>query len=202
MPRPTPCERFGYLRSNGARMRAGTGLFRCFAGPIKRPGPRRGGRSARGRASTRRSRARPSSQKRIEAGSPPCSPQMPSFSSGFALRPSFAATPHEHADAFRVERRERVLLDEAGLLVGADEARGVVARDAEGGLRQVVGAEGEEVGALGDLLRRAARRAAARSSCRRCSRRVPPWPRSDFGGGVDRRLARGRARSACRRAAP
>ena len=35
--------------------------------------------------------------------------------------------------------------------VDAEEARGVVARDAEGRLRQIVGAEREELGRLGDF---------------------------------------------------
>jgi hypothetical protein len=57
------------------------------------------------------------------------------------------------ADAVDVERDERIVLEDAGAPVGAEEAAGVVAADAEGGLRQVVGAEREELGALGDLAR-------------------------------------------------
>src|SRR3546814_18131284 len=41
--------------------------------------------------------------------------------------------------------------DLATLLVGTEEISGIVARQAEAGLGQVVGAEGEELGALGDL---------------------------------------------------
>src|SRR6202008_4280956 len=55
------------------------------------------------------------------------------------------------ADPGRIEADERVMREDAGLLVGSEEARRVVARDAEHGLRQVIGAEAEEFGALGDL---------------------------------------------------
>src|SRR6187455_1336838 len=57
----------------------------------------------------------------------------------------------EFADAFAVERHERIGRQDAFGGIDAEEARGVVAADAESGLRQVVGAEGEELGAGGDL---------------------------------------------------
>jgi hypothetical protein len=57
-------------------------------------------------------------------------------------------------DTGRVERHERVVLEDPELLVGAAEARRIVARDAVDGLRQIVGAEAEKGGALGDLARR------------------------------------------------
>ncbi len=50
------------------------------------------------------------------------------------------------ADAVEIERDERVVLDNAFPLVGRDKGGRVVARDAEGRLGQVVGAEGEEFG--------------------------------------------------------
>ena len=57
--------------------------------------------------------------------------------------------------------------EDAHLEVAAEErALDVVAGEAPGRLGQVVGAEGEELGRLGDLRRRSARPAAARSSCR------------------------------------
>src|SRR3546814_11801695 len=64
---------------------------------------------------------------------------------------ALGADHHQLADALCVERDEGVLLDQATLLVGTEEISGIVARQAEAGLGQVVGAEGEELGALGDL---------------------------------------------------
>ena len=61
---------------------------------------------------------------------------------------------HQVADAFLVERLERIPVDHAVLeVVGQELALGVVAGDAHRRLGQVVGAEGEEVGELGDLVR-------------------------------------------------
>src|SRR4029077_4608028 len=51
----------------------------------------------------------------------------------------------QFADALAVERNERIGLENAFGGVGAEEARRIIARDAERGLRQVVGAEGEEL---------------------------------------------------------
>ena len=89
--------------------------------------------------------------------------------------------PDQLADAVAVERLERADAEDALLQVGREERRlDVVAGEAPGGLGQVVGAEGEELGGLGDLRRRSARRAAARSSCRRGTpgaRRVSAAPR-------------------------
>ena len=116
-----------------------------------RPARRRGGRSAPGRASTRRNRARSRGRNGSRPGSPPCSPQMPSLMSGPRRAAALGGDAHHLADPVGVERHERVVLENAGLLIGADEARRVVARDAVGGLRQIVGAEAEELGALGDL---------------------------------------------------
>src|SRR5690606_38886309 len=58
---------------------------------------------------------------------------------------------HQLAYALFVERHEGIELVEALALVGGEEGGRVVARDAVGGLREVVGAEGEEVDARGDV---------------------------------------------------
>ena len=56
------------------------------------------------------------------------------------------------ADAVLVERLERVVLDDALLEIAGEELPlGVVSREAERRLREVVRAEGEEVGVPGDL---------------------------------------------------
>ena len=85
------------------------------------------------------------------AGSPPCSPQMPSLIVR-ARRPApLGGELDEFADALLVQRHERIVGQQALRRIGAKERRRVVARQAERRLRQVVGAEGEELGALGDL---------------------------------------------------
>ena len=48
---------------------------------------------------------------------------------------------HQLADAFAVERDERIDLQNALGDLGAEKARGVVAADAVGGLGQIVGPE-------------------------------------------------------------
>jgi hypothetical protein len=80
----------------------------------------------------------------MEAGSPPCSPQMPIFMSAFTARHA-RCNPDQFADAVLVKRHERILFHHAKALIGAKELAGIIARNAEGGLRQVVGAEGEEL---------------------------------------------------------
>ena len=92
---------------------------------------------------------------------------MPSFSFGFVCaallaRPSSPAapTPVVSSDC------ERIALEDLLLLVGAQELADVVAREAEGHLRQVVGAEREELALPRRSRRPSARRAALRSSCR------------------------------------
>src|SRR5438552_10253057 len=57
----------------------------------------------------------------------------------------------ELADPLDVEGHKRVVLEDPEPLIGADKARRIVARQAEDGLRQVIGAKAEEFGALGDL---------------------------------------------------
>jgi hypothetical protein len=70
----------------------------------------------------------------------------------FELRPHLAAAlggdAHQFADALAVDRHERIGRQDALRRIDAQKARGVVAADAEGGLRQVVGAEGEELRGL------------------------------------------------------
>jgi len=61
---------------------------------------------------------------------------------------------HQLAHAYLVQGGERVLLEDALLEVLGEEAGlGVVAGDAEGGLGEVVGAEGEELRVLGQAVR-------------------------------------------------
>jgi hypothetical protein len=115
-----------------------------------RPAPPRGGRSARGRASRTRSRARLVAEV-DDDGSPPCSPQMPSLSDSFVAgpsrRPSRPAGRRPSGRGSGTDRRR----GSPGRGSRAGSAR-VVARVAERELRQVVGAEAEEVGDLGDLV--------------------------------------------------
>src|SRR5262249_49603232 len=65
------------------------------------------------------------------------------------LRPALrGAHLHQFADAFLIDRLERIAGDDVRLLrigVRADERPVVVAADAQRGLRQVVGAEAEEL---------------------------------------------------------
>jgi hypothetical protein len=65
-----------------------------------------------------------------------------------------------------VQADERIALEDALVHIGLQEAAGIVAADAEGGLGQVVGAEREELGPLRPGRRPSARRAAVRSWCR------------------------------------
>src|SRR5690606_1241280 len=61
---------------------------------------------------------------------------------------------HEGTHTALVDRRERVLLDDLFLLVGREERARVVTRHAERRLREVVGAETEELGRLRNLVGR------------------------------------------------
>src|SRR6185369_10770269 len=83
-------------------------------------------------------------------------------------RPTLLGTdPHQLADAVAVDRGERVVPQDPPVDVGREEGPlGVVPGDADRGLRQVVGAEAEEVGVGGDLVRadRCARPACSSSS--------------------------------------
>ena len=132
------------------------------------------GREARERHAERRARdvvEAEAWQKATERGSPPCSPQMPIFRSGFAARPRSTAIRISSPTPSLVEHLERVVLHHAVLEVAREElALGVVARDAERRLRQVVRAEGEELARSRRSRRRGCTRAAARSSCRPSAR--------------------------------
>src|ERR1700722_12361121 len=56
------------------------------------------------------------------------------------------------ADALYVDRDKRVLRQNPSLNVLRQELAGIITRQAEHGLRQVVGAEAEEIGDFGDLV--------------------------------------------------
>src|SRR5207244_7804144 len=62
-----------------------------------------------------------------------------------SLAPALDADAYQFADALAVDRHERIGREDAARRVRPEEARGVVAADAERRLRQVVGAEGEEL---------------------------------------------------------
>src|SRR3954464_8316624 len=97
-------------------------------------------------------------KKSIESGSPPCSPQIPSFRSALASRPAPRGEPYQPAHARLVDRLERAAVDELLLHVLGQELRlDVVAREAQRRLRQVVRPEREEVGDTGDAIRHEAR---------------------------------------------
>src|SRR5438552_3227853 len=70
------------------------------------------------------------------------------------LAPLVHGDAHQSPHALLVDGLERVARQDLLLQVADDEGpRGVVARETERGLRQVVGAEGEELGLLSDLAR-------------------------------------------------
>ena len=73
------------------------------------------------------------------------------------LPPERDAEAHHRADAFAVDGRERIRLQDFEIRVRAEERARVVAAHAERRLRQVVRAEGEEFRLFGDLVRRGAR---------------------------------------------
>src|SRR5690606_15493898 len=58
----------------------------------------------------------------------------------------------EFANAVAINARERILADDVQIVVGGQEAANVVTAHAERGLGEVVGAEAEELGLLGDLI--------------------------------------------------
>ena len=72
---------------------------------------------------------------------------MPILSFGFTRAAALGADLDEFADAVLIDGDERVDLDDLRVEVVAEDGRGIVAREAETGLRQVVGAEREELGA-------------------------------------------------------
>ena len=64
------------------------------------------------------------------------------------LAPALGRDFDQLADAFAVDRDERVDGENALVGINAEEARRIVARNAENGLGEIVGAEGKEFGGL------------------------------------------------------
>ena len=116
-----------------------------------RPGRRRGVRWARGTASTRRSRARSRGRTRPRRGRRRARRRCPTLSFGRVLRPRSTPIRISSPTPSRSMETNGSLGRIAARHVGAEKARGVVAADAEGGLGQIVGAEGKELRGLGDL---------------------------------------------------
>ena len=67
------------------------------------------------------------------------------------LAAALDADAHQFTDALLVDRHERIGRQDPARGINAEEARGVVARNAERRLRQIVSAEREELRRLGDL---------------------------------------------------
>ena len=81
------------------------------------------------------------------------------------LAAALGGKPDQFADAVLVDRHEGIGFEQAARRIGTEEGAGIVAADAERGLRQVVGAEGEEL-ALAAI-------SSARSAARGSSIMVP-----------------------------
>src|SRR2546423_6801552 len=78
----------------------------------------------------------------------------PDFQVRLGLAAALDGHAHHRADSIPIEDLERVRRDDLFLDVSREEALlGVVARDAQHGLREVVGAEREELGLRRDLVR-------------------------------------------------
>src|SRR5204863_3798920 len=71
---------------------------------------------------------------------------------GTRLASALDADADEIADALHVDRRERILFEDLLLLIDLQELPDVVAREPERELREIVRAEREELGVLGDLI--------------------------------------------------
>src|SRR5947209_11648983 len=67
------------------------------------------------------------------------------------LAPTFRRDADQFADAVAIERDERIDIEDSLGGIGAEEARRIIARYAERGLRQVVRAEREELRRFGEL---------------------------------------------------
>ena len=65
---------------------------------------------------------------------------------------AFGSDGHQIADAILIQSDERILFEDAGVDILVEETRGVVARNADRGLRQIVRAEREELRRLCDLV--------------------------------------------------
>src|SRR3979411_2622325 len=93
-------------------------------------------------------------QNSTEAGSPPCSPQIPTLRAFFVFRPPPVPVPlHSPPPPLLVQPRDGIFREQLPLEIERQELPDVVAAVAEGHLGEVVGAEGEEVGMLGHLFR-------------------------------------------------
>src|SRR5581483_7094984 len=75
----------------------------------------------------------------------------PHLQLGTRLAPAFDADAHQFADTLLIDGDKGIDGENAALEIDAEKACRIVAADAEGRLRQIVGAEGKEFGALGDL---------------------------------------------------
>ena len=71
---------------------------------------------------------------------------------GASLAAQLGSHLHQLANAVLIQTREGIALEDLVLVVAVEELAGVVAAEAEGHLSQVVGAEGEELGFLSDLI--------------------------------------------------
>ena len=75
----------------------------------------------------------------------------------FDIRAGFAATfranRHQSADAFNINRNERIDRVDISLRVIAQELARVIAADPQRGLRHIIGAEREKLSFFGDLIR-------------------------------------------------
>ncbi len=105
------------------------------------PAPPQAAPPAHGRASTTHNRVPTFSQIPMDAGSPPCSPQMPSLIPGRVFRPRSAADLNEFADAFRIKRNEWIDFENTLREVIAKECARVVTAQAISRLGKVVCAE-------------------------------------------------------------
>src|SRR5690606_21550695 len=63
---------------------------------------------------------------------------------------AFCRDLDQFSNTIEIERDAGIMLDNPLALVGGNEGGGIIARHAEGGLREVVGAEREEVRSFGN----------------------------------------------------
>ena len=146
----------GALLGHGPSVRRGPHRVpRVRRSPTVRPrtGPPPAGRPAPGTASRTRSPARPRGRSGPTRGRRRARRRRRACRSGRAARPSSTAMPDQRARRRR-GRGSRTARPEDALAPGSAEKNArldVVAGEAPGHLGQVVGAEGEELGGLGDL---------------------------------------------------
>jgi len=70
---------------------------------------------------------------------------------GASLAPARDADLHQFADPVAIDRDEWIDLQDSLCDVGAEESGSIIAADAIGGLRQIVGAERKELRRLGNV---------------------------------------------------